>query len=273
VKKIILMMVVSFLALALCGVSFAQEAKMIEINGKVYILEKGQTEWTKAFKGKVINEGDKVKTKGGSSAFISFDEEKENVIKVEPKTEIELEQTEPTVIEMPKGTIMSKIDDLDKGSTFQIRTPTAIAGVSGTGWRTIYNPWKKKFEAHVHEGAVTVYTSQKSAENTRGLAYAAVPGGYQGHSVNSGFKGIFDNGIFSEKMLSKRDIKRWCDFLSELEKLSFPVILCEEDEEEEKVRKRIEKGQEKGSDRLFERKGIESKIEEGPVYRGTSGRT
>lgn len=250
-KKVLIIFLVYGLLSIVYGLSYAQEATMLQINGKVYVLEQGQTDWTKAFSGQVINEGDKVKTESGASAIISFDEERKNVIKVEPKTEMELQDTAPTVIELPKGTIMSKIGELEKGSSFQIRTPTAVAGVAGTGFMTLFDPKKQKFEVHVYENEVEVSIPEENVKAQRGLAYAA--GNYL---VGQGNKGIFVNGVFSQGALSWFEKNRWNNFLEQLKNLLRGPG--------DKVGQQIEKGQEKSQDRLLERKNIEQKIQEEP---------
>lgn len=251
-KVLLIMFLVCGLLSLVCGLVFAQEATMLQINGKVYVLEQGQTDWTKAFNGQVINEGDKIKTESGASAFISFDEEKKNVIRVEPKTEMELQDTAPIVIELPKGTIMSKIGELEKGSSFQIRTPTAVAGVAGTGFMTLYDPKKQKFEVHVYENEVVVSIPEENVKAQRGVAYAA----QADYMIGQGNKGIFVNGVFSQGALSWFEKNRWNNFLEQLKNLLRGPG--------DKVGQQIEKGQEKNQERLLERKNIEQKIQEEP---------
>jgi len=128
-KKAILAFI---LVLFFANTGFA--ASVIYKEGNVKIMRKGETFWISANPQAVVSEGDKVKTFNNSSCEIAFDKEKRNVLRVEEDTEITIDRFGQTKISMEKGKVLSRIKNLEQGSTFEIRTPTAVAGAAGTGW-------------------------------------------------------------------------------------------------------------------------------------------
>ena len=81
----------------------------------------------------VLQDKDKIKTFVGSEAEIALDSTLKNIIKLEPKTEVTIEDLKNRRLHMPKGKILSLLEALPAGSSFEVRTPTAVAGVAGTG--------------------------------------------------------------------------------------------------------------------------------------------
>ena len=128
-KKVILAFV-----LVLLFVNIAFAAELIYKKGTVQIMRKGQDFWIQANPGARVEEGDKVKTFKGSVCEIAFDSAKKNILKVDEDTQVTMESFGQTVVSMDKGKVLSRLKGLEAGSTFEVRTPTAVAGAAGTGW-------------------------------------------------------------------------------------------------------------------------------------------
>ncbi len=115
-------------------------AQIYEAKGTVRILKKNAKDWIPASKGMILQAGDQVLTEDGSSLIIAFDSHFLNFFRVSEKTKIDIHSIEPTDIQMEYGGIFSALDGLTPGQSYQVRTPTAIAGVRGTHFLSAYDP-------------------------------------------------------------------------------------------------------------------------------------
>lgn len=118
---------------------FANEGPSVEViyvSGSVEICKAGETVCKKAEVGMLLYFGDKIKTHRDSSIELAFDENNENVVRVESDTFVVLMLKENEKMELIQGEVFLTISKLPSGSSFEIRTPTAIAGVRGTDWVT-----------------------------------------------------------------------------------------------------------------------------------------
>ena len=135
-KQILCVSVIMMVLLMACsGQSFCEEegAKIIYLKGQVKVQRAGEDFWILAKKGMMLNEKDKVKTFIGSDVEIALDSTSKNVIRLEPNTEVTLEDLRAKKLSLSKGKIFALVEALDPGSSFEVRTPTAVAGVAGSG--------------------------------------------------------------------------------------------------------------------------------------------
>ncbi len=91
--------------------------------------------------------GDTIRTLAGSSAELSFDEEADNVVKLEADTSAILLLNKDEKIELIQGEVFSTVNSLPEGESFEIKTPTAVAGVRGTDWVTTFKDEETSVEA------------------------------------------------------------------------------------------------------------------------------
>ncbi|MBD3296035.1 MAG: hypothetical protein GF392_01550, partial [Candidatus Omnitrophica bacterium] len=87
--------------------------------------------------GEELEAGDLVKTGKASSAVISFDREKKNLVKVDELTSVVLNPTDDDRLELVDGEIFATLKGLKKAEAFRVKTPSATCGARGTGWKTI----------------------------------------------------------------------------------------------------------------------------------------
>ncbi|MCH7505002.1 FecR domain-containing protein [PVC group bacterium] len=114
------------------------EAKLGEVRGDAQILRSGESAWVPADSGLRINEGDQIKTGAKGFAEIIFANDSRIYVKAQSSLVLDQsllseDQTFKIKVTLNYGDLMARVKKLkrDKDS-FQIQTPTAVAGVRGT---------------------------------------------------------------------------------------------------------------------------------------------
>ncbi|MFC1589997.1 FecR domain-containing protein [Candidatus Omnitrophota bacterium] len=131
-----------YLALALAGViilssscySYAADkyaATLIAVKGDVEVDPEAIDVWMPAFEGTRLKEGARVKTARRASCEVAFDDKKQNVVKVAQQTELIINTA--SEVELPEGKILALFENMKPGSKFEIKTPSAICGIRGSG--------------------------------------------------------------------------------------------------------------------------------------------
>ncbi len=139
-KKTIIAM---FLAVALLAAGApamaSNQGQITEMEGSVTIT-KANGQRATGMLGSVVNQGDVIETGVASRATILFDDG--SVLRMGPDTTLEIKKLaydqEKGVVEsaydLAQGTLMSIVGSLfgNEGSSYEVSTPTAVAGVRGT---------------------------------------------------------------------------------------------------------------------------------------------
>lgn len=110
--------------------------KVIYISGKAEFLRSGKAAWENIKKGLLLYSGDSIKTYRNSRVDLAFDKRKDNIVGIRPNTHVVLKLKDTEKIELFDGEVFSLVERIPRGSSFEIRTPTAICGARGTGWGT-----------------------------------------------------------------------------------------------------------------------------------------
>ncbi len=117
--------------------SVEQKILIQDILGDVWVQRKGSEEWVLGKHNDELNNSDKIKTDVSGSAHITFDKKAD--VYVAPDTMITVEKAlrynsdlRQTLLTLDMGRIKADIDKLKGQSSFQIKTPTALASVRGT---------------------------------------------------------------------------------------------------------------------------------------------
>lgn len=110
-------------------------ARILRFSGEIFVERAGEKIIPAI--GTLLNSQDKITT--GPDAFIevAYDDMHKDVLRIGSESRVVLESAvieKKTDIFMDKGEIILKLEKLEKGSTFKIHTPTAIAGVRGTSF-------------------------------------------------------------------------------------------------------------------------------------------
>ncbi len=192
---------------------YAQAAKIVKVEGEVVIRQNAGADWIPAEFNMYLGESAQIKTGNNAECLVAFDEELENVLQIKENSLIEIEKLLPGKVYLPRGRVFSLIDNIEKIQDFEVRTPTAIAGVRGTGKSV--ESGKNGTVIKCFNGTVVVWGIDENGNksSTTGLA--------------SGF-GIEVNidGFLSEVFeLTGEDYSQWQEFKDALEKIISQTIL------------------------------------------------
>ncbi len=134
-KLLILLIAVAILTLYISSIAFAVDgnAKIIYLKGQVKLQRSGGIRWITAKEGMAVEEGDRIKTFKFSTAEVALDKDAKNIIGIEQESEFLLEEIAANRHKLFKGKIFALLESLEPGSDFEVRTPTAVCGVAGSG--------------------------------------------------------------------------------------------------------------------------------------------
>lgn len=114
----------------------ARVASLSNVKGKVTVKKAGTSEWVAAADRMELREGDELKTEAGSSAIIRMDDG--TMTKVGPLARMSMDQlssvgnNNATSLNVSVGKSWNRVNKLTKDTAFNVKTPTAVAGVRGT---------------------------------------------------------------------------------------------------------------------------------------------
>ncbi len=150
------------------------KAIVYQLDGKAVITSKGNPEERDLKVGDEIGMGDAIYTEKGANLSISFDNRKQNAVRIPAETKATFTSIEPTDIKLDDGTIFSIVNGLAKGSTWKVTTPTAVAAVRGTVFETTYHADTKEFFAATLEVSDDGKISAIEVESLTGEGMAEV---------------------------------------------------------------------------------------------------
>ncbi len=133
-----------FTALAVSFLLFSGTGRAEDIYCEVMSVEGTATLSNSTTSGKVLAEGDLLSVddvvRVGPSSYvdIAYDRDWNNVTRIEESSSIRIRKLLPPEVELEIGGVFAKLKSLPKDSTFNVQTPTAIASVRGTEYRTTY---------------------------------------------------------------------------------------------------------------------------------------
>ena len=138
IKKGLILFVGALLLFSGAFSSHAESSSVTVISyaGYVKITPPGKAEEVQCRLGMSLDSGTKVRTGVKSYLAIAFDLEKKNLVKIKEQSDVVIRLTGDEKIELVDGTVLALLKNLDKGEKFHIRTPAAVCGARGTGWRT-----------------------------------------------------------------------------------------------------------------------------------------
>ncbi len=148
---------------------FSEEriAIVTELAGNVLMQEKGSFSWEKVDENMPLSEGDKIKTKKGASAEITFIEDG-HILRVEENTYLEIkdfkENKKTTTLWLSIGKVLSYLEKSLSPSSLIIKTPTAILGVRSTEFAV--ETTKEETEVATYSGNVSVRGLTKDGYET-----------------------------------------------------------------------------------------------------------
>jgi len=122
--------------------------KVFSISGKAEVRTGDEDKWIEAQTGMTLHSGDGIKTYKDSYIDLAFDRGKKNAVRINSNTHVVLKLGKEEKMELIDGEVFSTINDLPRGSSFMLRTPTAVCGARGTDWLTKADKEKTVVEAY-----------------------------------------------------------------------------------------------------------------------------
>ncbi|MDD5423118.1 MAG: FecR domain-containing protein [Candidatus Omnitrophota bacterium] len=135
-------------ALSLTCVSFAAEGvksvSVVEMKGTVEIMKEGATEWTPATIWMKLGTGDTVRTEKDSYADLNFNGiGQAALVRVGESSSMKVASyvasgnaaDRKIALDLSMGDVLVKANKMKTESQFQVKTPTSIVGVRGTGFK------------------------------------------------------------------------------------------------------------------------------------------
>lgn len=150
-----------------------QKNEAFYVSGNVMCKRSGRDGWSSLKCDESLKDGDTISTSDNSSVEIKFGRGMRNIISAQEETTVKLEAITKSgnkKVVLEEGDFLADLEGLDSGSTFEVKTPTAVCGVLGTGFETTAN--QENTVVKVYDGQVYV----KSA-GVRGLISKQVPVG------------------------------------------------------------------------------------------------
>ncbi len=111
----------------------------------------GEGESKKLAEGDLLQVGQTVEVAADSYVDLAYDREWKNISRLEENTKITLLKIYPGQLDLKEGSVYARLKSLPKDSSFEVKTPTAVATVRGTEYRTL-----------VKDGHTDVFNSSSS---------------------------------------------------------------------------------------------------------------
>lgn len=192
-----------------------KEARIILVKEDVKIQKAGKVEWVAAKVEMRLSDGDKIKTGKAAMLELAFDLENKNIVRVYENTTAILRGRWLTQIELPQGRIRSLITKLRSDSSFEIRTPSVIAGAKGSGWDV--ESEEKRDEVKAQEDEIFVKTFDEQNNLIKEIV------------ITEGWEAIIDrfqgpSELFELTGADRADWDSWKEDLSERTEIERPPV-------------------------------------------------
>ena len=146
----------------------SMKAKLSKVKGKVQVKSSDTAAWQKASDGMTVTQGAKIKTAAKSEVTVAWG--KDHAVKIDAMSAVSLTKMlkgksgkQDNKVTLEKGKAFAKVGKMEKGSSFTVKTPTAVAGVRGSGFEFSDNSFM------VVEGTVTVSAAGMTVDLTPGM--------------------------------------------------------------------------------------------------------
>lgn len=134
-RKMLLIVFSVFVAMAFCTMAEA-DVTAISVEGNVRVVREGSSVGSRCEVGTVFYEGDWVSVPHNAHILLSYDEANENTLYVGANTLVAINSfNAPERVELFEGVLIARLNALEPGETFKIRTPVATCGARGTAWQ------------------------------------------------------------------------------------------------------------------------------------------
>lgn len=162
-KRSILAAVIFFL----CAASVIARAddkdfcQVVVLEGKAF-LTNATIDRKPLKEGDLLAKGDLVEVPPGSEVDVAFDKAGKNIAHLETGSTTSLDSITPPVLSLKQGGIFAELKKLPRTTTFEVQTPTAIAAVRGTVYRTTFKEDRGTEVFNFSSSPVYVYAKDAS---------------------------------------------------------------------------------------------------------------
>ena len=151
---------VSVIACMVTIISSLHAAEIIYLEGSVQVQGEQEEGWRNAELGTKVDVGDKIRTARKSIADVALDEAKKNTIRISPKTLVILDSANPGTIDrldLSRGMVYAKVENIQSGLSFEVSTPSAVAGVRGSAYSVYVERDEDEIKAYKDSAFVQAY--------------------------------------------------------------------------------------------------------------------
>ncbi len=115
-----------------------------DAQGSVQVMSQGSSAWSPVTFGMMLSAGDTIKTGKDSYADLSFNGSGQDaIVRVDANSSMKITdyvvaekvENKKIALDLAMGDILVKANHLKNESQFQVRTPTSVVGVRGTGFK------------------------------------------------------------------------------------------------------------------------------------------
>ena len=132
----LLLVVTIFFLLPTLAFCAEYTCEVMSIKGSVHsVSDTGEKKIVK--EGDLLKAGTTIEVDQDSYMDLAYDKQWNNVSRIGEDSKITIRSIYPTDVYMDKGDILAKLHKLPAKSTFEVETPTAIAAVRGSEYRTV----------------------------------------------------------------------------------------------------------------------------------------
>jgi len=118
-------------------VCVAYAAQVIYLEGSCQVRSPQDESWRKLDKDARVDIGDSIRTARHSKIDIALDAEKKNMIRLGERTLVVLSSSTETSVDrldLSRGRVYSNMENIKAGLSFEVNTPSAVAGVRGSSY-------------------------------------------------------------------------------------------------------------------------------------------
>ena len=201
-KKILL---ASMIVVLMGAPVFAEQVTIVALEGKALLRKDEHSKWESAQVGRTLSESAEIKTKGNARLTLAFNDRQNSVLTIEKNTRVKVENILPGSVFLSKGKVFALIKDVETGGSFEVRTPTAVAGARGTGWMTEYEGGRTSVSCFDDAVVVTNLDAAGNILDTRDVV--------EGFAID-----VRQDGMSSEaRPLAENEKGQWQEFVTAVE--------------------------------------------------------
>ena len=113
------------------------QCEVLNLKGTATATDKeGKTRALKT--GDLLAAGDDIKVDTGGYVDLAYDQDWQNITRLEANSKVKITSIVPGRLDLRDGGVFAKLKKLPQGSSFEVKTPTAVATVRGSEYRTTF---------------------------------------------------------------------------------------------------------------------------------------